>query len=81
MEIRVAHEQFPAVLDQHFLKNLDQLREKRVCKVGDDDSVDVALAILEVNRAGIGNKVQVIYDFLNAEGCFLRDQLGSVDDA
>ena len=81
MEIRVGHQQFPAVLDQHLLKNLDQLREKWVCEVGDNDSVDVAFAILEVNRAGIGNKVQVINDFLDAEGGFLRDQLGSVDDA
>ena len=80
VKIGVGHQQFLFVLDQQFFEDLDEFREEGVGQIRNDDSVNLALALLEMNGAGVGNELEVGDDFANARGGFVGHQFGPVDD-
>ena len=65
VEVGTGDEQLLFVLDQELFENLDGLSEKRIGEIGNDDSVNLALTVLEVNGAIVGNKLQVLNDLAN----------------
>ena len=46
MEVRIGHEQLKFILDQQFLKALDQFHEERVGDIGNDCAINLAFSVL-----------------------------------